>query len=504
LQADLISRDALINAMSAWTVAKARPIGEILLEQGAFNEKAHALVEGLVTMCLSKHGGNAEQSLAALSSIGSARKQLEQLNDPDLNASLPHVSAALQRDDSFETQDVTVGTSTSSGLRFRILRHHAKGGLGQVSVAMDEELHREVALKEIQEDYADIPDHRSRFLCEAEITGGLEHPGIVPVYGLGQYADGRPFYAMRFIKGDNLKCAVERFHQTTFRDPGQRALELRKLLGRFLDVCNAVAYAHSRGVLHRDLKPGNIMLGPYGETLLVDWGLAKPLAHAEGKDASDETSLRPVAGSDSAPTRMGQRIGTLAYMSPEQARGEWDKVGPASDVYSLGATLYTVLTGQAPFSEQDPEMIAKLERGQFPPPRQVNRMVPVALEAICLNAMAEKPEDRYPTPRVLADDVEHWLADEPVKAYPEPWLPRLARWGRRHRPLVAGAAVLLITAVFALTVGIIVVSAEQKRTELARLRTREALDEMSSQVIEDWLSRGAKWSLPSGPFWRRR
>jgi serine/threonine-protein kinase len=492
LQADLISRDALINAMSAWTLAKLRPLGDILLEQGAFDPEAHALVEALVKKSLARHDGNVEQSLAALSSIGTARQQLEQLGDPDLNASLPRVSAARERDDSSTKQDVTVGTPTSSGLRFRILRHHAKGGLGQVSVAMDEELHREVALKEIQEDYADIQDYRSRFLREAEITGGLEHPCIVPVYGLGQYVDGRPFYAMRFIKGDNLKNAIERFHRASFRDPGQRTLELRTLLGRFLDVCNAVAYAHSRGVLHRDLKPGNIMLGPYGETLLVDWGLAKPLEPAEGNESGDEALLRPVAGSGSAPTRMGQRIGTLAYMSPEQARGEVDRVGPASDVYSLGATLYAVLTGQAPFSEKDPDMIAKLERGEFPPPRQVNRMVPPALQAICQKAMAANPEERYPTPRALADDVEHWLADEPVRSHREPILPRLARWGRRHRPLVAGAAVLLITAVVALGAGIFVVSAEQRRTEMARQRTREALDDMSSQVIEDWLSQRAE------------
>src|SRR5262249_54741200 len=158
---------------------------------------------------------------------------------------------------------------------------HAKGGLGQVSVALDEELHREVALKEIQERHADHPESRARFLMEAEVTGGLEHPGIVPVYGLGQYRDGRPFYAMRFIRGDNLKDAIERLHKAdgSTQDAGERSLEFRKLLGRFMDVCQAISYAHSRGVLHRDLKPGNVMLGQYGETLVVDWGLAKPLGN---------------------------------------------------------------------------------------------------------------------------------------------------------------------------------------------------------------------------------
>src|SRR5262249_954482 len=151
--------------------------------------------------------------------------------------------------------------STSAGVRFRILRPHAKGGLGEVFVAVDSELRREVALKEIQDRHADDQNSRARFVLEAEITGGLEHPGIVPVYGLGQYADGRPFYAMRFIRGDNLKDAIDRYHKDDSKqDPGERAVQFRKLLGRFIDVCNAIAYAHSRGVLHRDLKPGNIML----------------------------------------------------------------------------------------------------------------------------------------------------------------------------------------------------------------------------------------------------
>jgi serine/threonine-protein kinase len=496
LQADLISRDSLISAMSAWTLAKSRPLGEILLEQGAFDVEAHALVEGLVRKSLARHDGDAEQSLAALSSIDTTRQQLQQLGDPDVNASLPKLSASRSSADPHATQGLAVGSSTSSGLRFRIVRHHAKGGLGQVSVAIDQELHREVALKEIQDQYADLADHRSRFLREAEITGGLEHPGIVPVYGLGQYADGRPFYAMRFIKGDNLKSAIERFHRTKFNDPGQRTLELRKLLGRFLDVCNAVAYAHSRGVLHRDLKPGNIMLGHYGETLVVDWGLAKTVEQADARDGLDEAPVRPASGSDVAVTRMGQRIGTLAYMSPEQARGDWDRVRSASDVYSLGATLYCVLTGQSPFLERDPDVIEKVERGQFAPPRQANSRVPPALEAICLKAMAARPESRYPSPRALAADVEHWLADAPVAAHRESVLPRVARWARRHRPIVAGAAALLLTAVIALTAGIFIVNREKQRTQKAligeseaRGRTRKALNEMSSQVIEDWLSK---------------
>jgi serine/threonine-protein kinase len=466
LQAGLIGKDAFLRAMDTWSSAKGRPLGEILLEQGSLDRGAQALVEALVKKNLEMHDGDVELSLAALSTIDTAREQLSPRGDPSLGASLPPVSTRREADAS---PDLAVGSSTSSGLRFHIVRHHAKGGLGQVAVAIDQELHREVALKEIQDRYADIPDFRTRFLREAEITGGLEHPGIVPVYGLGQYADGRPYYAMRFVKGETLQSAVERFHKSTFATPGQALLELRSLLGRFIHVCNAVAYAHSRGVIHRDIKPQNIMLGPYGETLLVDWGLAKPTDRADEPTPSAEMLLRPQRG-DSTPTRMGDRVGTPAYMSPEQCRGDWARVGPASDVYSLGATLFTVLTGRPPFVGEQGDLFENVERGRFAPPRLLKPALPRALESICLKAMALKPEDRYLSPRELADDLEHWLADEPVASHRETSLARLGRWGRRHRPLVSGGAALLLTAVVALAVGLVLLGREQLQTEHERDR----------------------------------
>src|SRR5262249_49951556 len=150
---------------------------------------------------------------------------------------------------------------------------YARGGLGEVFLADDEELGRTVALKEIKERRADQPDCRARFVFEAEVTGRLEHPGIVPVYGLGTYPDGRPFYAMRLIQGQTREQASADYHVA-----GQPAMALRSLLTRFVMACNAVAYAHSRGVIHRDVKPSNVMLGPFGETLVVDWGLAPRFA----------------------------------------------------------------------------------------------------------------------------------------------------------------------------------------------------------------------------------
>jgi serine/threonine-protein kinase len=372
-------------------------------------------------------------------------------------------------------------------MRYRPVRPHARGGLGEVFVALDEELGREVALKQIQAQHADQAESRRRFVLEAEVTGGLEHPGIVPVYGLGQYTDGRPYYAMRFIRGRSLKEAIEAFHEadSAQRDPGQRELELRQLLARFIDICDAIAYAHSRGVLHRDLKPANVMLGSFGETLVVDWGLAKPFERPAGEGAPPGGQLRLLSGGGDSQTLFGSTVGTPSFMSPEQAEGRLDLMKPTSDVYSLGAILYCLLTGALPFSERNlAVLLKKVQRGEFVPPRQLNRKVPSALNAVCLKAMALRPENRYPSARALADDVEHWLAGEPVSVYREPFVVRLARWAKRHKTLVTATAALLVTAVTALSIGTVLIKREQQRTEANFQLARAAVDQMLTELGE--------------------
>ncbi len=296
--------------------------------------------------------------------------------------------------------------------RFRILRPHAQGGLGEVFIAHDTELNREVALKEIQLPYADDSEAQTRFLREAEITGRLEDPGIVPVYALGHYADGRPFYAMRLIRGESMTEAIRQIHEakTACKFFGESSVPIRLLLARFVVVCQTIAFAHSRGVIHRDLKPGNVMLGPYGETLVIDWGLAKAsseaaeLAHGDGEPAVI-TKAKEVEA-----TQAGTVMGTPAYMSPEQAAGHPELLGPASDVYSLGAILYTILTGKPPCAGANHlEVLRQVQEGRWPAPREVRKEIPAELEAICLKAMALRYAGRYPTALALATDVERWL-----------------------------------------------------------------------------------------------
>jgi tRNA A-37 threonylcarbamoyl transferase component Bud32 len=293
LQTGLIDQAALVAAFHAWTQDKAQPLAVHLIALGHLDAEHRPLLEGLAAAHLARCGGDVERSLAALPTGGSTRENLAQIGDPDLEGSLVRVGSRAPRQDSDGDSDRTatysVGTATSSGQRFRVLRPHARGGLGAVFVALDTELHREVALKQILDAHADDPVSRQRFVLEAEVTGGLEHPGIVPVYGLGAYGDGRPYYAMRFVRGDSLKEAIDGFHadEALKKEPGRRSLELRKLLRRFTDVCNSIEYAHSRGVLHRDIKPGNVIVGRHGETLVVDWGLPRRPAGSIPRRASE-------------------------------------------------------------------------------------------------------------------------------------------------------------------------------------------------------------------------
>jgi serine/threonine protein kinase len=402
-------------------------------------------------------------------------------------------------------QDVSLGTQweATGAHRYQPQRFHAKGGLGEVFLAHDAQLHRDVALKRIQKPRARDPESQRRFLLEAEITARLEHPGVVPVHSLVQDESGQPCYAMRFIQGESLRDAIHKFHEAdkTKRDPGERSLALRQMLNQFNAVCKTIAYAHSRGIIHRDIKPGNIMLGKYGETLVVDWGLAKFRGRPEEQKDQGEPSLRPLLGSGGESTQEGLAVGTPAYMSPEQATGDWETVGPESDIYSLGATLYSILTGRAPFPPGDPR--DKVKRGEFPTPRSVNKTVPRALEAICLKAMSLWPQDRYRSALDLGGDVEHWLADEPVGCFHEPLAVRCARWLRRQRVVAAAIGTLFFAGVVFLVFYAIyarfsesrishekdIADEQREKAESLISLTRDSLNQVSSNVVEMLLAK---------------
>jgi serine/threonine-protein kinase len=453
LQTDLITRGQLIAGMKAWLLLKDRSLGEVLLEKGHLDRTSYDAIERLVESRIRKNEGDVQKTLSSVRAVSSrVHDDMVALENPDIQASLARVSSTT------DDTEVIAGRRTSDG-RFAILHLHERGGVGEVFVAKDCELNREVALKQIQASHAHDVSSRTRFLLEAEITGCLEHPGIVPVYGLGYSEDGRPYYAMRFIHGKSLHKQIEEFHNPRGcnHSATEETLEFRKLLRHFIDVCQTVEYAHSRGVIHRDLKPSNVMVGTFGETLVVDWGVAKALGKSEEERAvAVEAAVVPSSGSSA--TVMGSAIGTPSFMPPEQAAGRLDLVSVASDIYSLGATLYHIIAGRAPFGGEPHEVLKDVRSSSFVRPREVNPKVPPGLEAICLKAMQREPKQRYASAGDLANEVERWLADEPVLAWPDPISIRIKRSIKNHRVLVTGVAATLLVAFVSLAIGLGVVT----------------------------------------------
>jgi eukaryotic-like serine/threonine-protein kinase len=336
--------------------------------------------------------------------------------------------------------------------RYTLTRLHAEGGLGRVWIARDADLNRDVALKELKPSSASHPEAWQRFVKEAQVTGQLEHPNIVPVYELDRRpGDEQPFYTMRFVHGQTLRDAAADYHRRR-RGGSDDPVEWLRLLQAFVSVCNAVSYAHSRGVIHRDLKPENVLLGGFGEVLVLDWGLAKT---SESKDER----LTPIdvskTAADVLTTVSGRILGTPAYMAPEQAEGRIDLIDERTDVYGLGAILFEILTGRPPHLHGDTaDIVGQIIRDPTPLPRSVNSATPRALEAICLAAMAKQRSQRYPAAEELDRDIQRYLADEPVSVYREPRSARVGRFVRHHRTKVAFAAAAALVALVSGAIGL--------------------------------------------------
>ncbi len=297
--------------------------------------------------------------------------------------------------------------------RIRLCDLHSTGGLGEVWRAWDDLLEREVALKRLKLGMAEQELHRARFFREAKITGRLDHPGVVPIYDFTTSEDGRHcFYTMRFIRGRTLREVLQAFHRGHVAN-GRMTVggELLQLLGYFLSVCNTVAFAHSRRIIHRDLKGDNVIVGEFGEVLVLDWGLAKDLSETDApQDASPPIGLHLGARDDE--TTPGHPFGTPSYMSPEQALGEVTRIDERTDVYGLAAILYEILAGRPPFGGDDIEAVVHdvISCPPIPPSAEVAG-VPAELEAVCLRGLAKLPSERPESAAALASEVRTWISD---------------------------------------------------------------------------------------------
>jgi serine/threonine protein kinase len=477
LQHKLVDHDELLNAFKVWTDDKTRSLSEILVDQGDLTAVRLALLESYAAQTLKQYNGDVTKSLASRGALETIRDDLAKLQDAELTATLTGLAceATTVTDRGASTRERgRLGSQRFPGDRFRLIRRIDSGGQGDIFLAFDEALNRTVALKRIKERFAYSAELQARLLVEAEVAARLEHPAFLPVHFAGLDRKGRPYFVMRYIEGDcKFERKIDEFHalDSSARLPDERSQGLRQLLRHFVDVCYAVAYAHDRGVVHRDIKPANVLIGQFGETYLVDWGMVKFVERSGGLESPFDETLRPSPGHGTVLSVDG---GTIPFMSPEQIARQ--TISFATDIYSLGVMLYALLTGKRPFVDKNKAQIeANIKSGRFKHPREVDSRAPAALEAVCLKAMKLRPADRYASAKEMARHVEDWLADRPIDVYREPLLQRARRWARNHKPVMAGLVVLVLTSVLSLAVASALLRREQARTETNFGLARDAL-----------------------------
>jgi PAS domain S-box-containing protein len=392
-----------IEACMAWDAHRDGPLTDVLVTRGWIQSTDRAHLDYLVERKLQQHAGDAKAGLASVTS--EVERSLASLRSDKIQRSLP----ASPKPEGSLSATPGVDPVSQNQDRYALTSLHATGGIGRVWLARDGQMGRDVALKELRPEQADNAVLRARFLREAQITGQLEHPGIVPVYELARRPDtGQPFYTMRFVKGRTLNDAARAHHQK--RAAGQAdSLEFSTLLNAFVVVCKTVAYAHSRGVIHRDLKGQNVIVGDFGEVVVLDWGLAKLVGRIEEEDQTPAVSMDHHSAGKVDLTMQGDTLGTPAYMAPEQAAGRLGLIDRRTDVYGLGAMLYHLLTGQSPFGGANvAEVLRKVELENPIPPEQLWAEVPPTLQAACLRALAKQPSARFASASDLAHEVEQW------------------------------------------------------------------------------------------------
>ena len=518
LQLGIIAKDKVIRAFTEWLFDKTRPLGEILVHQKAITPEQRKTLESAVEAHIQQEGGE-QKALASLNHVKDLESDLDHLADNDLNQSLD--GAVTQRkllglDVLFSQSHDSESSSTNkkgslSGPegkqtdRFERQHFLDSGNLGEVFFAKDTELNRTVVTKYIRPEMSGDSLKQALFHLEGEVTGSLEHPSVVPVYGLGKDIKGRIYYAMRYIRGKKLSRVIAEYHR---KEAGLKQEALTGLLQNFQAVCLAIEYAHSKGVLHCDIKPDNIMIGDYGEVFVVDWGLVVVCGDVKGpSDMHEMETLDPgvippyrpseLASSGLHEQQGGSRRavgGTPAYMAPEQFTATMSEdislVTPKADIYALGSTLYHILTGKAPHlpkegvKESPDAFYFRITTGMIPTPREKDASIPKLLEQIVLKAMQVEPGDRYASARELAEDIKRYVSDEPVHAYQESGLEKIRRWVRKNRALV-GATMVMLLLVAVVSIGFGLVAAKERDRANRNEKIAKDNEELAQQKLAD-------------------
>jgi len=501
LKSGRLAERQLSRALANWTVHGDQPLADHLVSEGLLSDADRKKLETDADNML-QDAAEDIVSLGETTDSASSSVTIRRLDATGRIAQLLGLSTVADWGD--DGQDRVVPS------RYQLLKKLGQGGLGCVWLARDQNLRRFVAVKEIAPNARNVPSAVQRFRREAEVTGRLEHPSIVPVYQFGgAEGDRQPFYAMRYLGKETLEDAIAEHHER--REAGENdPMALHRLLTSFVAVCQAIAYAHSHEVVHRDLKPENVALDSYGQVIVLDWGLAKFIGEAELSESFGHDPGVEAGGGEQ--TLSGEVLGTPRYMAPEQAAGRIDEIDPRTDVYGLGAILYSILTGYAPHEKSQassktnssiPQLLREIVNDPTPLASSLNPDVPLELEAICAKAMARKRYARYSSACELAADIEKWTAGEPVTAYEEPWLKQCQRWIGQHRRIsqIVGS-LLTVLIVSAIAVGVTTrqnyVAAQHARFESIKGEANALEDSLRSKAME--LSKAARFMAGLPPI----
>lgn len=459
IQFRLVTKDQFVETAAAWAVDPEEPLSRRFVRHGILTEEQCRFVERLVDEAVQLHHGNERAALDSLDGEEVASRIIHSVSDSSTGERLTTALGLPRYVEGGELGDEgdILAIEERPG-RYSKRSEYSRGGMGRILIVHDEYLSRDIALKELLPPTAsgreakDSPMRASsayiaRFLREAKVTGQLEHPSIVPVYELGRREDGTLYYTMKLVRGQTFKKALE---------TASNLAERLDLLSNFVDLCYAIGYAHSRGVIHRDIKPGNVMLGGFGETVVIDWGLAKIVGVEDDRDETIRKTIELMRGKpvdDLAKTQAGLQIGTPSYMAPEQAEGKIDELDARTDVFALGVVLYEVLTGHVPFEgKTSADVMSKIVNEDPPPIRRLEPDAPAELVTICQKAIQKDPEDRYQKAEAFAEDVRRFQTGALVSAYSYSLPEVLVRYYRRHRAMVntvaSGLLLLLVVAVY--------------------------------------------------------